>query len=104
MSVGYVAAQTASSTEEGTTPKETVPASGDVAGEATTTVEGIAAPESAPEGDATTESQEEASAPVEAQISGTEAAVGEIAGLEQDYMSKYGRYLQSDAGQHAPDL
>ena len=45
LSVGYVAAQTASSTEEAaTTTPENPAASGEVAGEATTTVEELECP------------------------------------------------------------
>jgi hypothetical protein len=96
LSVGYVAAQTASSTEEAaTTTPETPAPTGEVAGEATTTVEEVTAPETVEE------IAPAQSAPQEA-ISAAAASVGDIASLEQEYMSKYGRYLQVMPGNTLP--
>jgi len=91
ISVGYVAAQTASSTEEAATSTVEM-TSGEVAGTSSTT-EPVAA---------VSETEEEAQPePVvaETQIS---AAIGDIATLEQEYMSKYGRYLQVMPGNTLP--
>jgi hypothetical protein len=87
VSVGHVAAQTASSTEEAaTSTPETPPASsGEVAGEATTIIEEVAAPEPVQEA-------EPAPAPPQEAISAAAAAVGEIGTLQQQHMAKYGRY------------
>src|SRR5262245_30949837 len=98
ISVGYVAAQTRTSTEEGTSTPETAapPATlGEVEGTSTTT-------ESAP-ADAGTE-QETASTPVDAPgaLSAAAAAVSDIMALEQEHMSKYGRYLQVMPGNTLP--
>ena len=88
LSVGYVAAQTASSTEEvATSTPETSALSGEVAGEATTTVEQAIVP------DTVQEPEPASTAPQEA-ISAAAAAVGDIATLQQDHMAKFGRYLQ----------
>jgi hypothetical protein len=97
LSVGYVAAQTASSTEEAaTSTPETPPASsGEVAGEATTTIEEVAAPEAVQEVAPTEVVPQQA-------ISAAAAAVGDIMTLEQQYMSKYGRYLQVIPGNTLP--
>jgi hypothetical protein len=89
-------AQTASSTEEAaTTTQETSTPAGEVAGEATTSIEQSVAPETV---------QEVApmeTAPQET-LSAAAAAVGEIGALEQDYMSKYGRFLQVMPGNTLP--
>jgi len=106
VSVGYVAAQTASSTEEAATSAvETSEPTGEVAGEATTTEGEAVAPEVVEESTSAPETVEEAapteSAPQEA-ISATATAVAEVSGLEQEYMSKYGRYLQVMPGNTLP--
>jgi hypothetical protein len=93
ISVGYVAAQTASSTEEAATStvaaEPVVEPEGTVLGEATTT-QGTETP--TPVVEEVTE-QAPASAP-EAQISAAAASVSDIMTLEQEHMSKYGRFLQ----------
>jgi hypothetical protein len=98
ISVGYVAAQTASSTEEETTTpisESVAQPEGTVLGQATTTQEGEtpAAP---------VEVVGEATPPAQPAISGAAESVGEIGVLEQEYMSKYGRYLQVMPGNTLP--
>jgi hypothetical protein len=96
LSVGYVAAQTASSTEEAATSTSDTPApAGEVAGEATTTVEQPAEPETMQEAEPAPVAPQEA-------ISAAAASVGEIATLEQEYMAKYGRFLQVMPGNTLP--
>ena len=118
ISVGYVAAQTASSTEEAAASMvETQTTSGEVAGEATTTAKEPATPEpvqvaeAAPTDFATTTGaevnaaataeQEDPTETIVEQVS-TTAEIGDIPQLEQEYMAKYGRYLQVMPGNTLP--